>query len=492
MRGFPSRIRLGAKLALVFVLVVAVAIGSVALLTNQATAVAFRQYVGFGNALRAQDLALQLAGRYAAMGTWEGAAEIIASAGRPGQGRGRGPGASTHYVLLDLAGVVVAGSGGEAAGESVSLRDSPLSIPIEVDGREVGKLYLLTGQDMGDGLGQQEQEFLDRVKRSLVLGGALAGAIAIILGIWFASQLVSPLRELSAAADRIAATDLTSRVHVRSEDEIGHLGQTFNAMAEALQRAEVARRQMSADIAHELRTPLTVIQGHLEALQDGLFEPSTENYQVLLDETLLLSRLIEDLRELSLAESGGLELSMEDVDLGASLVSALQRFQSLAADRGVALSLELFDGDALLRVDPLRVQQILANLLGNALRHTPPGGRVEVTAMRVAGPDALDAREDRIDVAPASSRSSSAMPFVQVGVRDSGEGIAPEHLHQLFDRFYRADPSRSRESGGSGLGLTIARQLVLAHGGQIGVQSILGEGTRFALTLPVAGAGVSG
>ena len=481
MRGVLGRMRLWAKLALVFVLVVAVAIGSVALLTNRATAVAFRQYVGYGYAVRAESLALHLMEHYAITGSWEGAQQILATQSHMGPGRGQGQSGAGRFLLVDPGGRVVADSADEQVGQRVSDQGSALTIPIEVGGHRVGVLYVFYVAAYGpgnSGLGQQEQDFLDRVSRALLLGGGLAGVIAIILGIWFASQLVSPLRDLSIAAAKVAATDFSSRVRVRSEDEIGHLGQTFNHMAEALQRAEKARQQMSADIAHELRTPVTVIQGHLEALQDGVFAPSAENYQVLLDETALLSRLIEDLRDLSLAESGGLALSTEEVDPGALLSAAVQRFRSLAIERGVELTLSLPQNRSPLRADELRIQQVLANLLGNALRHTPSGGRIDVAAKWVSTPGDLS---DAASVSPAVTRS---LPYLQVSVSDTGEGIAPDHLLHVFDRFYRADPSRSRESGGSGLGLTIAQQIVRAHRGEMGVSSAVGRGTRFAFTLP--------
>jgi signal transduction histidine kinase len=259
----------------------------------------------------------------------------------------------------------------------------------------------------------------------------------------------------------MAAGDLGQRVPARSRDEIGELGRAFNHMAGDLQAADAQRRQMTADIAHELRNPLAVIRGNLEAMLDGLYPSDDEHLTPVLDETLLLQRLVEDLRLLSLAEAGQLGLTRSDIDVGQLLESVAEGARAVAEDRELTLSVETPADRLVLVGDAARLRQVLGNLLSNALRYTPSGGRIVLQALLHDG----QAR------------------FV---VSDSGPGIAPKDLPHIFDRFYRSDAARARTSGGSGLGLAIAQALVRAHRGTIAVESEPGQGTRFIVDLPRA------
>jgi len=250
-------------------------------------------------------------------------------------------------------------------------------------------------------------------------------------------------------------------VEVQSEDEIGELAQAFNAMADGLARLEELRRNMVSDVAHELRTPLSNIRGYLEAVRDGVVEPRPEVIASLYEEAMLLNRLVDDLQELSLAEAGQLRLERRPVAPADVVNKATEAARAQAAAKGIALQVDLPEGLPLVDVDSQRIGQVLGNLLSNALTHTPSGGKVVITAQ---------------------ARQSD----VELRVGDTGEGISPEHLPYIFERFYRADKSRSRATGGTGLGLSIARQLVEAHGGRISVASQAGRGTTFTFTLPVA------
>lgn len=467
------------KLVLAFALVVLVGVSVVALLANRSTTSEFERYVRYGQSLRSTDLAKQLADYYLQRGAWQGVDVLLQAApARVGMGMGAmGQGSALRYILADSSGRVAAATGVIAVGAKLSQDDLALGLPIQVDGKRVGTLLTLLDSAETRSMGTHEQSFLAGVNRALLLGGSLAALLAIALGLWLAARLTSPLRRLDEAARRIAEGDLASRVHIDSQDEVGALGQSFNHMAQSLQQEERSRQQMVADIAHELRTPLSIIQGNLEALQDGIFAPDKENLEILAGESRLLARLVQDLQVLASAEAGQLSLDRQEQDIQPLLEMTVRRFQSDAAGQGVQLSLEPLPALPALMIDAQRISQVLGNLLSNALRHTPAGGMVTVRAQWVA---VSEGRPQPGGLFP----STPALPFLAVFVQDTGEGIPAEDVAHVFERFYRADRSRSRATGGSGLGLTIARQLVRAHGGDIGVESQVGQGSTFAFTLP--------
>lgn len=275
---------------------------------------------------------------------------------------------------------------------------------------------------------------------------------------FFFLRVGSPLAELMAAADAVAAGDLSVRVREVGRGSIGGFARRFNRMTAELARAETARRNLTADVAHELRTPLQIIQGNLEGVLDGVYEPTPAHLRATLDETRRLARLVGELQTLSLAEAGQLPLHRREVVAADLLEDVAARFAGAAAEAGVVLKVTPSDDSPLLFVDPERLEGVLSNLTANALRHTPAGGRVTLSATAAPGGAALT-------------------------VADTGEGIAAADLPFVFDRFWRGDRARGR-SAGAGLGLAIARQLVLAHGGAIDVQSAPGEGTIFTIRLP--------
>jgi len=313
---------------------------------------------------------------------------------------------------------------------------------------------------MGGMMGAPEQNFLDRVNRAVLIAGLVAGVVALLLGFIVFRGITAPLGRLTRAAHAVSQGDLSQRVQIRSGDEISDLGAAFNTMAANLQRGEQVRREMTADIAHELRTPLSVIQGNLEAVLDGVYPPDGEHIQPALDQAQLLARLVEDLRTLALAEAGQLSLDLQATNAEELVKRVVASFEPKAAAQAVTLALDAPPSLPPVHADGQRIAQVLTNLLGNALRYTPEGGHVDL-ALR------------------------SEQPSVLVSVSDTGSGIAAEDLPHVFDRFYRADKSRSREGGGSGLGLAIARSIVEAHGGRIWAESEIGKGTTIAFTLPV-------
>jgi two-component system sensor histidine kinase BaeS len=283
-------------------------------------------------------------------------------------------------------------------------------------------------------------------------------------------NIAAPLSNLMQASDRVAAGDLSVRVPVAERGEFAELSSSFNHMVEELSLADRRRRNLTADVAHELRTPLQIIQGNLEGLVDGVYQPTPEHLEATLAETRLLARLVEDLRVLSQAEAGQLSMQWEAIDVGELLNDVATSFSGQAQAAAVNLVVDTSNRSATqdnagtptlrLRGDYGRLEQVLGNLLANAIRHTPEGGTVTLQGGK--GPQG-----------------------VRLVMADTGEGITPEDVPYVFDRFWRADRARTHGEGtGSGLGLAIARQLIQAHGGTIEVQSALGRGTTFTIDLP--------
>ena len=298
------------------------------------------------------------------------------------------------------------------------------------------------------------------VNRSLLWAGIGAAALGTVL-VWLLSRhTLAPLQSLGEAARRLGRGDLSQRAEAAGPREIQQLAHSFNTMASGLEDAERQRRNLTADVAHELRTPLSNIQGYLEAIRDGVVQPTPDTIDTIHGQALHLSRLVDDLRLLAQVESGDLQLQLSQVRPGELLQSSVDAVRLRANAKAVALTLDTDAGLPALEVDGARVSQVIGNLLENAITHTPEGGTVTVSARAAEG-------------------------HVVISVSDTGHGIAPDDLSRVFDRFYRADPSRSRNTGGSGLGLTIARRVVEAHGGTIEAESVVGEGSRFTVRFPL-------
>ena len=467
-----SRFRIGlfGRIMLAF-LVIIVAGGLLATwLARRTVATQFTLYTTTGGQRLAQGLAPDLAAYYAESGSWEGAIEVLAGSsgghgmmGDTGMGIGGPMWSMMGYRVLvsDSSGRVVADTGGDMTGTQVDASVLQENGTFITDGEEMIGAVLVTADVQAE---EQGERFLGVLNQAILSSVLLAGALALLFGGLIVWSVVRPLKSLTMAASAVAAGDLSQRVSVSSGDEISDLANAFNRMAVQLDRAEALRQQLTADIAHELRTPITVIQGNIEALQDGIFPLTEEALEPILDKTLLLRRLVEDLRQLALAESGQLSLIPEPLDLGGLAGQTLDAFRPQAEARGVELALIPADRLPSVRADRQRVQQVLDNLLSNALRYTPDGGRITVGL----------ARENE---------------SVQVTVTDTGPGIPTEALPNVFERFYRADQSRERlsDGGGSGLGLAVARSIVEAHGGRIGVYSPPEQGATFWFSLPVDG-----
>jgi signal transduction histidine kinase len=309
-------------------------------------------------------------------------------------------------------------------------------------------------------IAEAQQAYYQRMANYLWIAGGAGVVIALFLGWLLSRQTVGPLGVIAGAARRVAAGDLDQKVNVKGYGEVSELGASFNNMAETLRHDRDLRRNMTADIAHELRTPLSILQANIEGMQDGVVPVDAGTLASLHAETVELTRLVEDLRTLSLAEARKLSFEYQQTDLAGLARRVADELKARALRQNVEIRVSAPSEMPLLSVDPSRTTQVLRNLLDNALRYSPEGGAIEV----------------------ALGSGKEAATF---SVTDQGPGIAEEHLPFIFERFYRVDRSRARATGGSGLGLAIAKQLTEAQGGKITAESSVGRGSTFKVTLPL-------
>jgi two-component system, OmpR family, sensor histidine kinase BaeS len=458
------------RLTLAFVAVVIFTVAGILVIARLGTASEIQNFMFRGGASGVDELVTSLESYYASQGSWQGAeALLIARGAGPGHGAGMrgqgnaagqgGMGANQRLVLTDASGQILYDTAGVPVNSGSRLSAPQLQGAIELheDGQPVGYLYPEGSQAFTN---IQQNQLLDRLNRAAVTAGLVSGGLALVLALFLAAQLIRPVRALTQAAERVALGDLTQRVEVQGRDELARLGQTFNHMAGSLYQAQEGRRAMTADIAHELRNPLAVQRANLEALQDGIYPLNPENLQPILEQNLLLTRIVQDLRTLALVESGQMALERTEIDFSGLVQRLVDRFQPQAARRSISIHFRGCPDCPSIQADPGRLEQIVGNLLSNALRYTTETGIVELAIGR-----------DRGDVI--------------LTVRDHGPGISPEALPRVFERFYRADKSRSREEGGTGLGLAIARRLAEAHNGTLTAENHAMGGALFTLRLPL-------
>lgn len=306
-----------------------------------------------------------------------------------------------------------------------------------------------------------EEAFRNAVNEALFWGGLIAVMLAVIISLLISRRITRPIHDMAAVTERIAEGDYSRRVDLRSRDEIGSLARSLNRMAERLDESEQTRRELIGNIAHELRTPLTSISGYMEGLADGVVPASGETWELLGREAQRLSRLVDDLQKLSRAEAGQEMFDIVSLPVAPFLERIISKMKPQFGEKGIDLSLEVNDGIPAVLADEDKLEQVLVNLIDNAFRYTEAGGRVLVGA---------DAGRDG----------------VEIRVTDTGIGIDPDDLPYIFERFYRAEKSRSREQGGSGIGLTIAKRYVESLGGTIAARSEGRSGAVFTVVLPAA------
>lgn len=399
---------------------------------------------------------------YATNQTWDGFTNWLIENKLPQMASSRHFIPPQMFVVIDAQGDVLAGME-PFVSEPFNRDQFERSLPIMLDGNQIGTALLAAPPPQLD---PREQRYLDNTTRALLLGAGGASAIAVLIGLLLSRHFLRPLHDLTRAIAAMEQGNLNQQVRVRGSDELGTLAQTFNRMSAELHRANQLRKQMTADIAHDLRTPLMVITGYLEALRDGTFQPTTARFEVMYQEAVLLKRLIEDLRTLSLADAGELKLIYQAIAPSELLTQVRESFQPLAEEQQIRLALDAPPTLPPIQIDRERMAQVLGNLISNALRYTPPEGSITL-------------------------RARAYESGVQLTVSDTGTGIPADQLPNIFERFYRTEESRYQTQGESGLGLAIAKSIVEAHKGVIYAQSQPGSGTAIFIDLPGQGKLVS-
>lgn len=450
---------LAGKLTLAFLFVGITGALLVALLVRWQTERQFDRFIQDWYGDEVAQLRTELQAYYERNGSWDGIRAVVIRDGGTFHRR-RSP--WQLVTLVDSDGTIMSEGPRGRVGQRLSQRDLREGVPIEVNGRTVGWLLF----DFPGGPGRPppnspEGTFLDNVERAALWSALAAATLALIVGAPLAYTVTRPVRDLTAATQAVARGELGRQVSVRTRDEIGELAASFNQMSADLARATALRRQMTADVAHDLRTPLSALLGYTEALNEGKFQGSPQIYAILYQEAQHLQHLVDDLRTLSLADAGELPLHRQSVPPRSLLERVTLAHGAQAAAQDIALEVATAETLPSVEVDPQRMGQVLGNLVDNALRHTPAGGRIVLSAEAHDG-------------------------SILLRVRDTGSGIAPEDLPFIWERSYRGDKARSHD-GSSGLGLAIARSIVEAHGGTIAVESRLGQGSTFTIVLPRSG-----
>lgn len=403
-----------------------------------------------------QTITLMLSGLYELNGDLDDAPALLQN-----RDRNRYP-PHVPIAVVDAAGTIVYGEDDFMFGTGFTDDGTTDLYPITANGEQVGTLVLGSLTLSFESIAVQN--FHAALRMASITGFLVALAVSLTLGAGFARSLTAPIKTLTQAARRMAAGQLKQKVEIQSQDEMGELAAAFNQMSHDLDRSLVARKQMTADIAHDLRTPLAVLMGYTEPLKDGRLQSSPELFKVMHEEAHHLKHLVDDLHTLAIADTGGLSLSRQAVKPGLLLEDALAAYSNLAHQREVQLTLHAPPTCSEIAVDPVRITQVLNNLIMNALTHTQAGGEI------------------RLSVEEAHDEQS-----VAIQVADNGAGIPADQLPHIFDRFYRADQARTRTEGStnSGLGLAICRSIIESHEGQIEVESELGVGTTFTIRLPI-------
>ena len=439
------------RLFIAFTLVIVVTIGSAFFFTYQTTKAELRRFSEHFEEVRTQRIEMELSNYYYRQGGWEGIQPFIEQWGNLYERR---------IILTDVDGIVVADSQGTLLGESVESDVQGVMVSSPWGSGNLGILYMSPSPPPEMGFPSLNIVFWT-IGRFLLWGGLVAIAFSLLITFFLSQRILAPVKALTRTARRLGKGDLSQRVKFKDKSEVGELAQAFNVMADNLERDEQLQRNMIADVAHELRTPLSNLSGYLEAIRDGVKKPDADTIRSLHEEATLLSRLVNDLQELSLAEAGKLKLNCLAEDIIELIKQTVTVVRSQAMSKGVSISIDLPDKLPEVNIDSHRISEVLRNLLENAVAHTAKGDSITIAARQQGS-------------------------WVEVSITDTGEGISAEDLPNIFERFYRVDKSRTRATGGSGLGLTITKRLVEAHGGKIEAWSEPGNGSRFSFTLPVA------
>lgn len=454
-------LKLKSKLTIAFLSLVVIAILILSAAIGYSTKIFFNEYLYNQSTVKAVQWRDYLASYYTWNNlSWDGVQKLFNEPQHfPGRGRERGRIERDRIIMLDSSGKVLADSEDQLTiGNNPPRLDHKTEVDILVNNQKVG--MVLIGITPPPGVITLEERFFHSVLNAIILAGLGTGLVAIILGLYYSRRISVPLVSLADGAQKLAGKDFKYRFHVPGNDEVSLLAHSLNTMAEALEKNEQIRNNLVADVAHELRTPITILRGNLESLQAGVIEPSMENIASLHDEVLRLSRLVEDLQELTLAEAGKLLLHYRTVNCIDLVRKVVHNFKGPASAKEIQITLTVPEQESIVEIDEDRVIQVLANLMTNAVRHTPQGQSINVT---------LFEKNDN---------------FICIEIKDSGPGISSQDRLFIFDRFYCGSKSRNRSEGGTGLGLAIAKSLVQAHGGKIEVDCPASGGTVFQVYFP--------
>lgn len=433
------------KLLMSFFLVIAIGVGTIAYIASNSAINQFDRYVSRDQAERYQRLALTFSNYYRYMGSWDEVSDLTTKVSEMYNER---------IVLTDPSNVVIGDTADKLTGEEIDSDWSNKSVTINLGDFSIGKIYIRTQQRS-----PLQKTFIGSVNRSVLTGGIIAGIVGIVLALLFSRNILKPIRELTEATKKMQQGELDQRVDTSSGGEIGKLGESFNELARRLKEQKTLREEMVSDVAHELRNPLSNIQGYLEGLKEGMIDPTKQVFETLHQQSLVLNRLVNDLRDVNRAKAGKLNLDKKLLVLEDIISREIKALKAKAEENEVELSQNL-KGPNLLEADPERISQVVRNLIDNAITHTPKGGEINIESRTTSGE-------------------------VVTTVSDDGAGIPEEDLPHIFDRFYRVDKSRSRGTGGTGLGLTIAKEIIESHGGRITAKSREGKGSTFEFTLPL-------
>lgn len=453
--------KLWLRLAISFLILTLLVLGAVAWVVSASIEASFSQYVSASNQERlGGDLITALENYYAEHESWEGV-ETLLPGHSGGQGSGAGAGGDrrgAQIFVTDITGLIVAATQSDWLGMPAQDIGQSRQYDLMLDGSIIGTLGEQTPGTVA--LNQAESRFLQDTTNGLLITGIVAAVVTLLVSIALAYSLTRPLRHLTEQISAWRLPDKEGKIQARGTDEIRQLGSAFNDLLARLREGENQRQRMSADIAHELRTPVTVMRGNLEAMMDGVYPLDTAHLAVAYDQVLHLARLVEDLRLLTQAEAGRLPLHPTQFDLTQMIQAAVERFLPLTTDQNIQIITRLPDDPALAYADPHRVQQVLDNLLNNAVRHTPNEGSIDVY------------------VQPMGQQ-------VTVSITNQTEAqLSDDQITHLFERFWRGQDARERDTGGSGLGLAITRELLRLQGGEIQARRAA-QGLQMVLHFPV-------
>ena len=446
------------KMILAFSVVVIVSIGGVVIFANLDSQRQVNRYLTRGGQYGVMELVEALEDYYEYKGTWSMVGEV-ADAYSQRHGRKNAHGKASELTLTDQNHFIVWSNAGQGKGEKLTGEMTSRSLEIHSGGQTVGYLVVENGvlQTPDD-----IAPFVNRLRRAIFLAGGFAILLAIGLAVLVSKYLLEPIKVITSASTQLSTGDFSTRVDIKGNDEIATLAKTFNQLARNLELAEERKQSLTADAAHELRTPIAVQKAQLEGMLDGVLPLTQKNVLIALQQTNFLSRLVEDLRLLAMADAGEVRLEMRILNIVNLVQQVVAGFQAQAALEGTNLVTVFHpDGEELwINTDADRVSQILQNLISNALRYGQKGGRILI-----------------------STRKESAK--LVISVQDDGSGIPSTALPHLFERFYRHERARTRENGGSGLGLAISKKLALLLGGDLSGANSPEGGAVFSLELPI-------